>query len=82
MSQASREKSQTIILIVNLSVCVFQMRMSVSVTEFSEVLPPFFPPPTFSSIRVGGKWWWWVIVVVPIVAPKLQLHPLLSSLFL
>ena len=37
-----------------LSVCV-----SVSVTEFSEVLPPFFPPPTFSSVRVGG-----VVVVV------------------
>ena len=30
-----------------------------SVTEFSEVLPPFFPPPTFSSVRVGG-----VMVVV------------------
>ena len=30
-----------------LSVCV-------SVTEFSEVLPPFFPRPTFSSVRVGG----------------------------
>ena len=28
--------------------------MSVSVTAFSEVLPPFFPPPTFSSVRVGG----------------------------
>ena len=35
-----------------LSVCV-------SVSEFSEVLPPFFPPPTFSSVRVGG-----VVVVV------------------
>ena len=35
------------------------MNMSVSVTEFSEVLPPFFPPPTFSSVRVGG-----VVVVV------------------
>ena len=22
--------------------------------EFSEVLPPFFLPPTFSSVRVGG----------------------------
>ena len=32
-----------------LSVCV-----SVSVTEFSEVLPPFFPPPIFSSVRVVG----------------------------
>ena len=59
MSQTSRRKSQPIILIVNLSVCVFQMRMSVSVTESSEVLPPFFPPPTFSSVRVGG-----VVVVV------------------
>ena len=35
------------------------MCMSVSVTEFSEVLIPFFPPPTFSSARVG-----WVVVVV------------------
>ena len=63
MSQTSRGKSQHIILIVNLSVCVFQMNMSVSVTEFSEVLPPFFPPPTFSSVRVGGSggggWLWW-----------------------
>ena len=65
MSQTSRGKSQPIILIVNffssffLSVCV-----SVSVTEFSEVLPPLFPPPTFSSVRVGGGsggggWLWW-----------------------
>ena len=37
-----------------LSVCV-----SVSVPEFFEVLPPFFPPPIFSSGRVGG-----VVVVV------------------
>ena len=37
-----------------LSVCV-----SESVTEFSEVLPPFIPPPTFSSVRV-----WGVVVVV------------------
>ena len=59
MSQTSRGKSQPIILIVNISVCVFQMNMSGSVTEFSEVLPPFFPPPTFSSVRVGG-----VVVVV------------------
>ena len=29
------------------------MRMSESVTEFSEVLPTFFPPPTYSSLRVG-----------------------------
>ena len=35
------------------------MNMSVSVTEFSEVHPPFFPPPTFSSVGVGG-----VVVVV------------------
>ena len=34
--------------------------MSVSVTEFSEVLPPFFPPPIFSSVRVEGG----VVVVV------------------
>ena len=53
VSQTSREKSQPIILIVNISVCVFQMNMSV--TEFSEVLPPH----TFSSVRVGG-----VVVVV------------------
>ena len=30
------------------------MSMSVSVTEFSEVLPPSFPPPTSSFARVGG----------------------------
>ena len=35
------------------------MSMSVSVTEFSEVLPPFFPPHTFSSVTVEG-----VVVVV------------------
>ena len=35
------------------------MSMSESVTEFSEVLPPFFPPPTSSSVRVEG-----VVVVV------------------
>ena len=35
------------------------MSMSVSVTEFSEVLPPFFPPSISSSVRVGG-----VVVVV------------------
>ena len=33
--------------------------MSVSATEFSEVVPPFFPPHTFSSVKVGG-----VVVVV------------------
>ena len=33
--------------------------MCVSVTELSEVLPRFFRPPTFSSVRVGG-----VVVVV------------------
>ena len=47
VSQTSRGKSQPIILIVNLSVCVFQMSMSVSVTEFSEVLLPSFLPPPF-----------------------------------
>ena len=35
------------------------MCVSVSVTEFSEVLPPFFPPPTFPSVRVG----WGVVEV-------------------
>ena len=35
------------------------MSVSVSVTGFSEVLPPFSPPPIFSSVRVGG-----VVVVV------------------
>ena len=35
------------------------MSVSVSATEFSEVLPHFFPPPTFSSVRVRG-----VVVVV------------------
>ena len=30
------------------------MSMSESVTEFSEVLPPYFPPLTSSSVRVGG----------------------------
>ena len=35
------------------------MNMSESVTEFSEVLPPYFPPPTSTSARVGG-----VVVVV------------------
>ena len=60
MSQTSGGKSRPRILIVNflivffsssffLSVCV-----GVSATEFSEVLPPFFPPPIFSSVRVGG----------------------------
>ena len=33
--------------------------MSESVTEFSEVLPPYFAPPTSSSVRVRG-----VVVVV------------------
>ena len=28
--------------------------MTESVTEFSEVLHPYFPPPTYSSVRVGG----------------------------
>ena len=35
------------------------MSMSESVTEFSEVLPPYFPPPTSWSVRVEG-----VVVVV------------------
>ena len=30
------------------------MSMSESVTEFSEVLPPYFLHPTSSSVRVGG----------------------------
>ena len=54
VSQTSGGMSQPTTLIVNISVCVFQMNMSVSVTEFSEVLPPFFLPPTFSSVSVGG----------------------------
>ena len=33
--------------------------MSESVTEFSGVLPLYFPPPTSSSVRVGG-----IVVVV------------------
>ena len=53
---------QKLVKAYNISVCVFQMNLSVSVTEFSEVLPPFFPPPTFSSVRVGG-----VVVVVVVV---------------
>ena len=53
------------------------MSMSVSVTEFSEVLPPF-PPPTSSSVGVGGVVVGWVVVVVP----ELLLHPILSSLIL
>ena len=35
------------------------MSMSEIVTEFYEALPPFFPPPISSSVRVG-----WVVVVV------------------
>ena len=73
------EPAQNINCYFFFSVCV-----SVSVTELFEVLPPFFPHPTVSSIRVGGG----VVVVVGgrvvvlIVVPKLLLHPLLSSLFL
>ena len=51
-----RGKSRPRILIVNffsLSLPFF-LSVCVSVTEFSEVLPPFFPPPIFSSVRVGG----------------------------
>ena len=36
------------------------MSMSESVTEFSEVLPPYFTVPTSSSVRIGGL----VVVVV------------------
>ena len=35
-------------------------------TEFSEVLPSYFLPPTSSSVRVGG-----LVVVVLIMVPKL-----------
>ena len=42
-----------------------------SVTEFSEVHPPFFPPPTFSSVRVGGV----VVVVVLLVVSKTPSSP-------
>ena len=35
------------------------MSTSEKVTEFSEVLPPYFPLPTSSSVRAGG-----VVVVV------------------
>ena len=30
------------------------MSMSESGNEFFEVLPPYFPPPTSSSLRVSG----------------------------
>ena len=77
VSQTSRGKSQPIILIVNFFLFLFfELWVSVSVSEFSEVLPP----PTFSSVRVGGVGV--VVVLVLIVVPKLLLHPLLSSLFL
>ena len=50
------------------------MSMSESMTEFSIALPPYFPPRTSSSVRVGGL----VLVVgscgVLIVIPKLLLH--------
>ena len=45
-----------------------------TMTAFSEVLPPYFSPPTSSSVRVGGL----VVVgsvVVLIVVPKPLLHP-------
>ena len=55
MSQTSREKSQSIILIVNLFLLFFlSVCVSVSVTEFSEVLPPFFPPHLFICKTLGG----------------------------
>ena len=38
----------------------FFLSVCVSVTKFSEVLPPFFPHPIFSSVRVWGG----VVVVV------------------
>ena len=52
-----------IIIIININIIIiiiiffflpFFLSVCVSVTEFSEVLPHFFPPPTFSSVRVGG----------------------------
>ena len=52
------------------------MSMSESVTEFSEVLSPYFPPPTSPSVRVGG-----LVVVVgscggtDSATYKLLLHP-------
>ena len=62
--QTSGGKSRPRILIVifffSLSSFFLSVCVRVSVTEFSEVLPPFFPPPTFSFVRrVGG-----VVVVV------------------
>ena len=59
MSQTSRGKSQPIILTVKKNLPFLSVCVSVSVTKFSEVVPPFFPPQTFSSVRVGG-----VVVVV------------------
>ena len=53
------------------------MSMSESVTEFSEVLPPYFPLPTSSSVRVGA-----LVVVVLIVVLKLLLHLLCLPRFL
>ena len=41
------------------SLTFFWLCVSVSATESSEVLPLFFPPPTFSSVKV-----WGVVVVV------------------
>ena len=58
VSQTSRGKSQPIILIVNLSVYVFQMRMSMSVTEFSEVSSLLSSPHLFICKS------WGVVVVV------------------
>ena len=54
------------------------MSMSESVTQFSEVLPPYFPTFTSSSVRLGGLV---VVVVVLIVVPKLLLHPFCLSPF-
>ena len=52
------------------------MSMRESVTEFSDVLPLYFPPPTSSFVRVGGLVVVvGIVVVVLIVVPKLLLHP-------
>ena len=54
MSQTSGGKSRPRILIVNIPPPPLFLSVCVSVTAFSEVLPPFFPPPIFSSVTVGG----------------------------
>ena len=52
------------------------MSMNESVTEFPEVLPSYFPPPYLLICKS------WGVVVVLILATKLLLHSILSSLFL